>query len=137
MPYQIRGHTLLCLQGFRGEGYSPAFVANMTKIHAALLGNPDQLVTPIASPDEICASCPHLNGGCTLRGPQSEGEMIAQDRVVLQRLGLVENQAVTWRHVLQRISATTAGKDLSTICGACPWLPLGYCAEGIDRLKRA
>ena len=33
-PIRVRAHTLLCLQGFRGEGYSAGFVENMAAIHS-------------------------------------------------------------------------------------------------------
>ena len=28
---RLRGHNLLCIQGFVGKGYSPEFVDNMTR----------------------------------------------------------------------------------------------------------
>ncbi|MDF0651721.1 MAG: hypothetical protein P0121_09670 [Nitrospira sp.] len=28
-----------------------------------------------------------------------------------------------------------SGDDLPSTCGSCRWLPLGYCREGIDRLR--
>lgn len=39
--FRLRGHTLLCLQGFEGEGYSLGFVENMAAIHQTLFQNPD------------------------------------------------------------------------------------------------
>jgi len=27
------------------------------------------------------------------------------------------------------------GSDLPGICGSCRWLPLGYCRDGIDKLR--
>lgn len=134
---RLRGHTLLCLQGFRGEGYSPAFTENMTAIHRSLRGNPDQAVELVEEPDTVCGACPHrAPAGCTLNGGGSEAGMQAQDRHVLTRLGLAAGSAVRWRDVLERIRLSILGSDLPTICGSCRWLPLGYCAEGIDRLRR-
>lgn len=131
----LRGHTLLCLQGFRGEGYSPAFVDNMAAIHAALAANPDRLIRLHAEPDTVCAACPHLAAGCTLNGLGSESEMARQDRDVLARLDLTAGAVVTWRDVLARIRRAISGDDLPSICGSCRWLPLGYCAEGLKRLR--
>ncbi|MDF0651722.1 MAG: DUF1284 domain-containing protein [Nitrospira sp.] len=89
-PIRLRGHTLLCLQGFRGEGYSPGFVANMAAIHQILRNQPEATVQVVASPDAVCAACPHQQGssGCTINGEPSEADMNNQDRVVLGRLGL-------------------------------------------------
>lgn len=136
-PLRLRGHTLLCLQGFRGEGYSPSFVANMAAIHQTLSHQPETTVQVVASPDAVCAACPHQqeSSGCTLNGEASETTMIDQDRVVLERLGLKAGNHLSWQEVLARISTSMSGDDLPSICGSCRWLPLGYCREGIDRLR--
>ncbi|NGZ11306.1 MAG: DUF1284 domain-containing protein, partial [Nitrospira sp. LK70] len=136
-PIRLRGHTLLCLQGFRGEGYSPSFVANMAAIHQTLCNQPEATVQVVASPDAVCAACPHQQGssGCTLNGEPSEADMVDQDRVVLGRLGLKAGDHLSWQEVLGKIITSMSGDDLPSICGSCRWLPLGYCREGIDRLR--
>ena len=133
---RLRGHTILCLQGFRGEGYSPEFVANLGLIHRRLAEHPEQSVEVLDSPDVVCAACPHRQPvGCTLNGTDSEAEMRAQDRHVLALLGLTAGQRLRWGDILDRIRASVRGDDLPAICGTCRWLPLGYCRDGIDRLR--
>lgn len=135
-PIRLRGHTLLCLQGFRGEGYSPEFISNMAAIHQALTQAPDRQIEVIASPDEICAACPHLqSSGCRLNGERSEAEMVEQDLVVIQGLGLKVGDRLRWVDLLERIRNSISGDDLPAICGTCRWLPLGYCREGINQLR--
>lgn len=135
-PIRLRGHTLLCLRGFRGEGYSPGFVSNMADIHETLAGDPNRQIEVIASPDAVCGACPHQQGsGCTLNGERSETEMAAQDREVMRRLGLRVGDRLQWGELLEWIQASVRGEQLSSICGNCRWLPLGYCGEGIDRLR--
>jgi len=132
---RLRGHTLLCLQGFRGEGYSPEFVENMASVHRALTEHPETWVEVLASPDVVCGACPHQQtSGCTLNGDRSEEEMRDQDRVVLEKLGLEAGSHVRWGEILERIRRSVGGDDLPSICGTCRWLPLGYCREGIIRL---
>ncbi len=134
-PLILRGHTLLCLQGFRGEGYSPAFVENMGEIHRRLSTEPTTPVRIIAQPDLICRACPHLQSdGCHLKGPGFEEPMRRQDREVMARLGIAEGEILAWGEILRRIAARIEGRDLDAICGACPWRPLGYCREGIEAL---
>jgi hypothetical protein len=133
---RLRGHTLLCLQGFRGEGYSEEFVENMAAVHRLLAEEPETLVEVLTSPDVVCGACPHHRAvGCTLKGQESEEEMADQDGVVLGKLGLKAGARVSWREILERISRSVAGDDLPSICGTCRWLPLGYCREGVDRLR--
>jgi hypothetical protein len=136
-PIDIRGHTLLCLQGFRGEGYSPDFVANMASLHSRLVLNPKVPVRVVVEPDAICAACPNLGpSGCRLRGEGTEAAMRVQDRDVMGRLSIAPGELLSWEEILRRIAATVGSGMLPEICGSCPWLPLGYCAEGIERLQK-
>ena len=108
----------------------------MTAVHRTLAEHPDVLVEVIASPDAVCAACPHRqSAGCTLNGERSEEEMVAQDHVVMQRLGLKAGDRLRWEEILTRIGTAVSGEDLPSICGSCRWLPLGYCREGINRLR--
>ena len=134
-PVIIRGHTLLCLQGFRGEGYSPDFVDNMAAIHSRLHSEPQTPVQVTDTQDQFCRACPNLKGGCTLRGPDFEQHIVSQDRQVLKLLGLNAGQEVTWAEVLTRIGSRMQGEMLDGICGDCQWLALGYCKEGIEQLR--
>lgn len=133
-PIKIRGHTLLCFQGFRGEGYSPEFIDNMAAIHNQLTKDSTLPVLVLDSPDAICSSCPNLkNHECTLHGPGSEEGMVAQDRDVMKRLDIKNGEVLPWSDILNRIHQNIRGEMLTEICGKCPWLPLGYCKEGIDQ----
>lgn len=135
---RLRAHTLLCLQGFRGEGYSPSFIDNLARIHHDLAGHPEQWVEVVDAPDTVCGACPHLaTAGCSLRGDGFEESMQAQDRHVLRLLGLQAGIRVQWSEILDRIRTAITGESLPSICGQCRWLPLGYCRDGIDRLRAA
>ncbi|HET6370503.1 MAG TPA: DUF1284 domain-containing protein, partial [Nitrospiria bacterium] len=71
-----------------------------------------------------------------LRGEGSEAAMREQDLDVMRRLSIAPGEIFSWEEILRRIAASVGGEMLPEICGACPWLPLGYCAEGIERLKK-
>ena len=134
-PIRLRAHTLLCLQGFRGMGYSPGFVENMAAIHRMLTDHPESQVEILDGPDAVCGACPHRRpAGCTLNGDRTEQDMTDQDRVVLRKLGFRVGSRIPWREVLDRIRLSVHAADLPSICGRCRWLPLGFCREGIDRL---
>jgi hypothetical protein len=135
---RLRAHTLLCLQGFRGMGYSPEFVGNMAAVHRALAEHPESVVEILDSPDIVCGACPHRRlAGCTLNGSESEHEMARQDHAVLHRLRLRVGDCISWQHILERIHASIHPDELSVICGNCRWLPLGFCREGIERLQHS
>jgi len=135
-PIRIRAHTLLCLQGFRGEGYSARFIENMAAIHRRLADDPSQGVEIIAAPDVLCSACPHVSTtGCLLHGAGSEHAMQAQDRDVLARLDLQEGDRMAWAEILNRIRTSLSGASLTNICGQCQWLSLGYCRDGLELLR--
>ena len=130
---KIRAHNLLCIQGFVGKGYSPEFVANMTRVIESL--DDATPVEVLASPDVLCEACPNLKPtGCALHGEGSEAGIVKQDRDVAARLGIAEGETVAWSEILARIRARIAPDDLDSICGSCPWLPLGVCKAGLAKL---
>src|SRR4030095_12737879 len=103
-PITIRGHTLLCLQGFRGKGYSPDFVKNLIEINNSLVENENASVRVVATPDDVCLACPNLKmNGCNLKGPGFEQSMLAQDRQVLSLLNIQEGETLSWHEILDRI----------------------------------
>lgn len=134
----LRAHNLLCLLGFRGEGYSVAYVREMWDVHKTLTADPSRRVLVLDTPDRLCGACPNLRmGGCTLQGPEHEAHMRSQDEDVLARLDLEAGETYAWEEILGRIAGHIRGGDLPGICTTCPWLHLGWCAEGIERLRTA
>ncbi len=127
---------VLCLLGFKGEGYSTDFVEELHKVHVDLADHPGQTLELTTSADAICGACPNLaETGCNLGGADHEAHMRAQDKDVLKRLGLRAGARITWTDLRALIAARIRGKDLDSICTTCPWLELGYCAEGVDALR--
>ena len=138
VPIPVRGHTLLCLQGFRGEGYDPMFIAHMSAIHQRLTNQPKLLVKVIIRPDTFCHSCPHLSSdqGCKLYGEGSEPGMVKQDQEVMRRLGIANEEVLGWEMVLKKVGETIKPEMLDEICGQCPWLPLGYCKAALRKISQ-
>lgn len=127
---RIRAHNLLCIQGYVGKGYSPEFVANMTRVVESLGDTVE--VTVVDRPDVLCDACPNLEaGGCALHGEGSERGIVAQDRDVMHRLGINPGAKHAWSDIMKRIRSNIRPDDLDSICGSCPWLPLGHCKEAL------
>ena len=62
---RFRPHHFLCALGYRGEGYSDGFTANMTWIVTDGLKAPGGDATEIeviGATDDICAPCPKRRG---------------------------------------------------------------------------
>lgn len=112
--YKIRAHHGMCLPFFRGEGYSGAFVENMSRMKQLLVENPPIQLTQ--GSDDICAACPsRLSRDCA-------GKACRYDREVLRRCGLEIGDTMPYldfsRLVTERI--LRPGKR-SEICADCQW----------------
>ena len=132
----LRAHHLICILGFRGLGYSTDYVANMSKIVGQLRSSPQTLIQVVSEPDDICAPCPFLReGGCREKGPESEEVVRNRDCAVMERLDVMAGDELTWAEVESRIRSSISPEDLDRICQDCQWLPLGYCTDGLKRLR--
>ncbi|MHB0915751.1 MAG: DUF1284 domain-containing protein [Thermoleophilia bacterium] len=131
---RLRPHHLLCIQGFRGQGYSPTFIANMARLKDMLSGNPETRVEIVSSADEICSFCPHLDGGACTRPGMKVDEI---DRSVMARLGLEAGMTGSWSQFTEGIRQKIDPAALSNVCHECSWIDLGFCAKGIAGLSAA
>jgi hypothetical protein len=99
MP-SLRGHHLICLQFFKGEGYNAEFVENLKNVLKAAEGHEIDIKN---GADDVCGKCPHLSHS---RCEYSEGadEGIAEmDRKALALLNLSQDIKVRWEEIGQRI----------------------------------
>lgn len=127
---KLRGHHLLCIQGFQGQGYSRDFVENMASIIQELEENLGQPVELVASCDSICARCPwNRDGTCSIKGPNSEERLGLRDRRVLRAIGAREGAILTFREVQSRITGLLEEFGLESFCEGCRWLALCRSAE--------
>jgi len=134
-PLEIRSHHLLCILGFRGLGYSEEFVSNMGKVVERLRSNHSFPITLVVGCDAICASCPHNKEGECLERADSDAGVTVLDSKLLDRLGFEAGTQILAGEAWERVKERLAPGDLAEICGDCEWLGLGYCAEGLKRLR--
>jgi len=116
---RLRGHHLLCLLSFSGDGYSPEFVERFRSL-ADSYREPGLVVRVLASPDDACAACPHLDaGGCASPMDGPEADVAALDAAVLDALGIAPGPHLA--HDLHRLVAALSEGTLHRLCRACSW----------------
>ena len=139
MPVLLRGHHFLCILTYRGYGYTPAFVANMTGIVAEIgRGRPVRLVE---GPDAIC-------GGLTAEDRQAcnhdcgRAETRALDRLAVEdiaaHLGMdFSGPMEIDRPTVMRLRSAFAARTIRNACRRCPWSDFcdGIAAEGFTATK--
>ncbi len=80
MKAKLRGHHLICLNFFRGEGYSDDFIEN---IYSVIRKERIEIVT---GADEVCARCPYLKNNRCSSSEYTDEKIMFQDREALELL---------------------------------------------------
>ena len=113
-------------------GYSDGFVASLSGIVARLRDEPGIRVRVRVGSDAVCRACPSLSVGGCMRYGQS---VVRQDARVADVLGVASGDEMPWDDLRARVRDAVAPDDLADLCGGCPWLEYGVCAEGIAELR--
>jgi len=115
---RLRGHHLICLHFFQGEGYNPGFVYNLKEVlHKAGSGTQ---ITITKDADDVCVACPHiLNGKCAHK-PDSEETIRFLDDMALKLLGVTHHEIVTWEH-MRDLTMAIPDYKLTQFCTGCDW----------------
>ncbi|MDD2867564.1 DUF1284 domain-containing protein [Neomegalonema sp.] len=132
MTVRLRGHHLLCLLTYVGEGYSPAFVANADAL-AARIGSGEG-VRIVAGPDDLCAPRLKTEPGThhcftedvarrDVEALREAGKLLGRDLKPGARLALSPE-------TLGRMRRAFAEGRIRSACADCSWR--GLC-DGVAR----
>ena len=118
----LRPHHLLCIQNYRGHGYSADFHQKMEEVIAALKSPLGAAVLLTEGPDDLCRSCPHcINGSCEADNPDRF------DALVCDHTKAAPGDTFTWTHSPgeDRSHVPPVTKDLlEKCCSGCSWCDL-------------
>ncbi|QOT01323.1 DUF1284 domain-containing protein [Brevibacterium sp. JNUCC-42] len=132
----LRGHHLLCVHGFRGMGYSPAFAVKMKEIVERVRDEHDDFsIRVVRALDDTCQYCPHKGAGICVVDPTSEKHVQTMDQAALTQLGLEPGHIYRKSELVERTKNMVEPSDLDRICAGCSWLRYGVCKKGIALLK--
>ena len=123
MPVQLRGHHFLCILTYRGYGYTPAFVENMSSIVADIAnGRPVRLVD---GPDDICNGLtPNDRILCNHDCAKPETREI--DRLAIESVSDILPLDAAGTRVIDAATVATlrqafAGQRIRSACRRCSW----------------
>ena len=118
LPIKLRGHHLICLHFFKGEGYSPEFVKNLGEIlRRAEAGDEIEVCS---GADNVCKMCPYLRREKCLYDEDADAEMREMDRRAMKLLRLKINERVKWTEIGKKIPEIF--KEWSEeYCKECDW----------------
>ncbi|MBA4536715.1 DUF1284 domain-containing protein [Bacillus aquiflavi] len=136
MTKVLRGHHLLCVHGFQGLGYSPAFVEKMNEIVTDIRN--DQLdfqIQVVAAFDEACMACPHRGIEKCEADQNSNEHVLSMDEKVIRHLGIEKEKVYQKSELISLTAEKVKPEDLDDICENCSWLSYGVCKEGMAKLR--
>lgn len=126
----LRPHHLLCMQGFRGKGYSDEFVKNMTTIVKQLKEKPIEEIKLVEKRDDICKFCPKMDQLKMMC--QSDQHVLELDFEVMKTLELEYNTSYTMEFIISIMKLKLKRINFNEICEKCSWKLLGFCEEGLE-----
>jgi hypothetical protein len=120
MTVRLRPHHLLCLIAYRGRGYTPGFVANMTRI-AERLRSGGEPIRIVAGPDDVCRPLlATADRHCRQAGARRRDARAAAD--IARVLATPVRPGVTLPSaVIARLGAGFASGSIRGACRGCPW----------------
>jgi len=132
---RLRFHHLLCILGFQGLGYDEKFVEGMKRIVQKIKESPDLEIKIIKGCDDICSACPfNIDGYCENEVVGGEERAKERDKQIAESLNLKAEDTLTVKEVMDLLKKEIKPGDLAVICKDCPWLKMGYCEEGLEKI---
>jgi hypothetical protein len=115
---KLRGHHLVCLHFFRGEGYNTEYVENLRRILERVEAGAEIEVS--AEADDVCGVCPSLKGGKCSYAADAEIGIREMDMTALSLLGLTDRDYVRWADMREKLPEIFP-QWTSRYCKACGW----------------
>ena len=112
MKAKLRGHHLICLNFFRGEGYSEEFIRNIYSVIEKVS------IEIVKGPDDVCARCPYLKDSMCNNPDYSEDMIQFQDMEALKMLEFKPGMEVDWKMISNKLPGII-GVWKAQFCGRC------------------
>ncbi|MEW6214590.1 MAG: DUF1284 domain-containing protein [Nitrospirota bacterium] len=96
---KLRGHHLICLHFFSGEGYNSEFVVNLREILKRAEAGEE--IEVYSGADDICKRCPYLKGDRCFY--VKDAEIREMDRRAIKLLRLKIKGRVKWLDIRKKI----------------------------------
>lgn len=113
----MRGHHLICLHFFSGEGYNKEFIENLRNILDIAR---DRGLEICQGPDDICRECPYLINERCQYSEHADVEIKEMDSKAVNLLKLASGMRISWYQIERRLSEIF--KDwFELYCNDCDW----------------
>ena len=114
---KLRGHHLICLHFYDGEGYDEPFIRNLEEVLEEI-GREGVAVAD--GPDDVCGPCPHRQEELCTFSRTADREIREMDARALALLGVAPGKKVGWTWLRDTVS-TIFPEWHATHCHMCTW----------------
>lgn len=114
----LRGHHLICLHFFNGEGYNQEFIRNLEETLQKTGHSP---VDICSGADEVCTKCPFLKNSTCHYDKNAEEDIRAMDNKALELLNLPPGSKEDWNDIRNAVPGIFNQWYVS-YCKSCDWL---------------
>ena len=118
MKLTLRGHHLLCLQGFQGYGYSDNFIKNMICINN-LRKSENTTISITNKADDICRCCPNLKNKLC-QDEKQNAQIVKMDNQIISKLDTTKKYNAL-KLFDEIASIFSSKKSVEDICKCCSW----------------
>ncbi len=116
MP-KLRGHHLICLHFFNGDGYDENFIKNLRDT-LELVSKEE--ITISSGTDDVCAGCSHLKENRCRYSENADKEILEMDKKALELLGNSYNDKLRWNELKYMLPGIFQ-EWFSLYCRECEW----------------
>ncbi len=114
----LRGHHLICLHFFKGEGYGAAFTENLERV---INRAKRESINVQHGADDVCFTCPHLaEGKCEYKEGSNE-KIEGLDATALRLLNLQAGAKADWEAIKSMLPQMFS-EWKNKVCFECDWL---------------
>lgn len=118
LPIKLRGHHLVCLHFFTGEGYNPEFIENLKEI--LIRAQSGEEVEVCSGVDDVCTLCPFVKERRCHYDKYAENEIQKMDRSATELLKIETGMKVTWSDMRERLKGILK-TWMADYCRNCNW----------------
>lgn len=128
----LRGHHLICLHFFEGEGYNADFVVNLKNIMQRV---ENERIRVCDGADSVCEKCPYLKDFKCHYDNNADDEVKEMDRVALSLLKIKKGAEIEWNELRKKIPEVFF-QWITIYCLNCDWLKVCEKNEFYQKLKQ-
>jgi len=129
----LRGHHLVCLHFFNGEGYDQEFVENLRDVLRMAEDGEIEICHGI---DDVCRKCQHMKQDECRYSEHADEEIKEMDKKALELLRLSIGMKVRWYEIQERLPRII--HQWSEIyCSRCRWEPVCEKSDSYRQLKNS